>query len=121
MVKATFSTGDFAFDWVRRYLEDHHIWDQSRIFHVAACNPALRQGKSAGLGEEGRPYYAQNLDDGHPRPVYQPAPQSPDLFQWRGHWITVSTQVGSNNSGSTGDDIKSFTLRYALDKVCWRK
>ncbi|KAL5495826.1 hypothetical protein ACEPAI_1290 [Sanghuangporus weigelae] len=109
VVKASFTRGDFAFDWVKRYLEDHRIWDQSRVFQVGACNPALRDRKSAGLGEEVQSDNAQDSDDGRPHPVYQPAPQEPELFRWRGRWISVSMST-SSSAVFNKDPIQVLTL-----------
>ncbi|OCB90787.1 P-loop containing nucleoside triphosphate hydrolase protein [Sanghuangporus baumii] len=109
VVKASFTRGDFAFDWVKRYLEDHRIWDESRVFQVGACNPALRDRKSAGLGEEVQSDNAQASDDGRPHPIYQPAPQEPELFRWRGRWISVSISI-SSSSGFNKDPIQVLTL-----------
>ncbi|KAJ7731579.1 hypothetical protein DFH07DRAFT_781238 [Mycena maculata] len=58
-VKAEFSAGDFAYDWVVAYLEKHRVWNESRSFKVVARNPALRPYPSSNLGKV----------DGHPDPV----------------------------------------------------
>lgn len=61
------------------YLENAHVWDQSRSFRVVARNGALVPNAASGLGQF----------DGHPDPVYEPAPQVPELFRWRGYWISI--------------------------------
>ncbi|KAH8111598.1 hypothetical protein DFH11DRAFT_589794 [Phellopilus nigrolimitatus] len=89
IVKASFKRDDFAFDWVKLYLEDLKVWDQSRVFRVSACNPLLLGNTSGhGLGEE-------KPNDGRPKPVYQPAPSEPELFRWRDYWITVNMDLDS--------------------------
>ena len=62
-MKATFVRGDFAFDWVKRYLEDKKVWDHSRIFQVSACNPTRQIGHAAAAEKE------NELGDGRPHPV----------------------------------------------------
>ncbi len=88
--------GDFAFDWVKRYLEDKKVWDHSRIFQVSACHPARRIGH-AGVAEK-----EEELGDGRPHPVYQPAPLEPELFRWRNYWISVNMVMGSGTANSDG-------------------
>ncbi|KAL5518422.1 BAT2_1 [Sanghuangporus vaninii] len=107
IVKATFTQGDFAFDWVKRYLEDQRIWEQSRIFHVGACSPALRKRKSAGLGEKVQS--DKDFDDGHPHPVYQPTSLQPEFLRWRGYWITVYADLGTS-SGYNDDNMYMLSL-----------
>ncbi|KAJ7182315.1 P-loop containing nucleoside triphosphate hydrolase protein [Mycena crocata] len=81
VVKAEFSMGDFAYDWVVNYLEHHRVWNESRSFKVVARNAALRPYQSSSLGKI----------DGHPDPIYEPATaQSPALFRWRGYWMSIS-------------------------------
>ena len=104
-MRATFEKGDFAFDWVRRYLDDQGIWDQARIFRVAAASTALRQQKDSGLGEKAGP--GKKLDDGFPRPVYQPTSLQSEFLWWRGHWITVHADL----SKSSEDHISMLSLR----------
>jgi hypothetical protein len=80
-IRATFTSGDFAYDWVKNYLESYHIWDESHSFRVLARNPnsILKADPSPKLG----------FDDGHPDPVYEPAAHVPELFRWRGYWMSV--------------------------------
>ncbi|KAK7038512.1 p-loop containing nucleoside triphosphate hydrolase protein [Favolaschia claudopus] len=76
-----FSAGDFAYDWVVNYLENHRVWNESRSFKVVARNAATRPYPKSNLGKI----------DGHPDPLYEPASvQSPSLFRWRGVWMSVS-------------------------------
>lgn len=110
IVEASFTRNDFAFDWVKRYLEENRVWDHSRIFRVAACDPALRHSSHAGLGEDFKPDGNQDLTDGRPHPVYQPAPKEPELFQWRGHWISVSMNMDSE-PGVKNESVQVLTLR----------
>jgi hypothetical protein len=64
---------------VKNYLESYHIWDQSRSFNVVAKNTAFLPNPSSVLG----------ATDGQPDPVYEPANQAPEIFRWRGYWISV--------------------------------
>ncbi|KAJ6596281.1 P-loop containing nucleoside triphosphate hydrolase protein [Mycena vulgaris] len=81
VVKAEFAMGDFAYDWVVNYLENHRVWNESRSFKVVARNAASRPFQSSNLGKI----------DGHPDPIYEPATaQSPSLFRWRGYWMSIS-------------------------------
>ena len=112
-VKASFVQGDFAFDWVLRYLEDQNIWDKSRIFRVVARNPALRHSRGTAINNKTSINEKRKgeIDDGRAQPVYQPAPQETDFFLWRGHWITVNVDFDIQ----TDNDEKRaqvLTLRY---------
>ncbi|KAJ6614964.1 P-loop containing nucleoside triphosphate hydrolase protein [Mycena sp. CBHHK59/15] len=81
VVKAEFAMGDFAYDWVVNYLENHRVWNESRSFKVVARNAASRPYQSSNLGKI----------DGHPDPIYEPATvQSPSLFRWRGYWMSIN-------------------------------
>ncbi|KAJ7473600.1 P-loop containing nucleoside triphosphate hydrolase protein [Mycena galericulata] len=81
VVRAEFATGDFAYDWVVNYLENHRVWNESRSFKVVARNAATRPYPSSNLGEI----------DGHPDPLYEPATsQSPSFFRWRGYWMSIT-------------------------------
>jgi hypothetical protein len=121
VVKASFSRGDFAYDWVKRYLEDHHVWDQSRIFRVTACNPkriGLRVDLQTGQGSSGSyekfdlgSDFADEDGDGRPQPIYQPSPKEPELFRWRNHWITVNMNM---EMGDDGPGAQVLTLRWVL-------
>ncbi|KAJ7236677.1 hypothetical protein C8J57DRAFT_1529977 [Mycena rebaudengoi] len=55
--------GDFAYDWVVAYLENHRVWNESRSFKVVARNPMSRPSQHSTLGKS----------DGHPHPIYEPA------------------------------------------------
>ncbi|KAJ7775609.1 hypothetical protein DFH07DRAFT_721996, partial [Mycena maculata] len=72
---ANFSTGDFAYDWVLHYMENHRVWNESRSFKVVARNAASRPNRSSGVGAA----------DGQPLAFFEPAPETPSLFRWRGH------------------------------------
>ena len=117
VVKASFTRNDFAFDWVKRYLEDMQVWDHSRVFRVSACNIARRGiaiNKSVSSED-----YAEHTD-GQPHPVYQPAPREPELFRWRNHWISVNMTLA--DSGSYNDGVQVLTLRF-VESYCdttWR-
>jgi hypothetical protein len=79
-VKAEFAVGDFAYDWVVNYLENHRVWNESRSFKVVARNAASRPYPTSNLGKV----------DGHPDPVYEPATtQSPSIFRWKGYWMSI--------------------------------
>jgi hypothetical protein len=79
-VKAEFVMGDFAYDWVVNYLENHRVWNESRSFMVVARNAATRPYPKSNLGKI----------DGHPDPLYEPATsQNPSLFRWKGYWMSV--------------------------------
>ncbi|KAJ7859819.1 P-loop containing nucleoside triphosphate hydrolase protein [Mycena olivaceomarginata] len=81
VVKAEFSVGDFAYDWVVNYLENHRVWNESRSFKVVARNAASRPYPTSNLGKV----------DGHPDPVYEPATtQSPSIFRWKGYWMSIT-------------------------------
>ena len=108
-MKASFTRGDFAFDWVKRYLEDHHIWDHSRVYQVSACNPVHR-GLVSSTGSSGINLEEHTDADGHPQPVYQPAPKEPELFRWRNYWITVGMGLESG-AGYEKDAVQVLTLR----------
>jgi hypothetical protein len=88
---ASFSSGDFAYDWVKTYLESYHIWDQSRSYNVVAKNTAFVPNPSSTLG----------ATDGHPDPVYEPAHQAPEIFRWKGYWISVVRSSLSMSSTPT--------------------
>ena len=107
-MKATLTQGDFAFDWVKRYLEDRRIWDHARIFHVGACNPEFRGREGSGLGDKVES--SKKADDGHPHPVYQPTSLQPEFLWWHGHWITIHAEP-SVTSGYKDDYISMLTLR----------
>jgi hypothetical protein len=79
VVKATFHKDDFAYDWLKCYLESRHVWDESRCYSVAAKNPSEIPNNATKLGEK----------DGHPDPVFEPAPESPELFRWKGYWLSI--------------------------------
>ncbi|KAJ7277145.1 hypothetical protein C8J57DRAFT_183097, partial [Mycena rebaudengoi] len=81
VVKAEFTMGDFAYDWVVAYLENHRVWNESRSFKVVARNPMSRPFQNSTLGK----------NDGHPHPIYEPATaQRPSLFRWRGYWMSIT-------------------------------
>ncbi|KAJ7893203.1 hypothetical protein B0H13DRAFT_2037611 [Mycena leptocephala] len=76
-----FVMGDFAYDWVVNYLENHRVWNESRSFMVVARNAATRPYPKSNLGKI----------DGHPDPLYEPATsQNPSLFRWKGYWMSVT-------------------------------
>ncbi|KAJ7595072.1 P-loop containing nucleoside triphosphate hydrolase protein [Mycena floridula] len=88
MVKATFFTDDFCYDWVKAYLEHIGVWDESRSFQVSARNPALVPGSNSGS------------QDGHPEPLYE-ATQAPELFRWKGYWMSITKdQQGYIHAGA---------------------
>ncbi|KAJ7094211.1 hypothetical protein C8R44DRAFT_684782 [Mycena epipterygia] len=95
VVKAEFSTGDFAYDWILNYLEHHRVWNESRSFKVVARNAASRPNQSSSLGRI----------DGHPDPIYEPAPSTPSLFRWRGYWISVNKSVAGYAHYDTGEEV----------------
>ncbi|KAJ7479279.1 hypothetical protein FB451DRAFT_1131411 [Mycena latifolia] len=95
VVKAQFSTGDFAYDWVLNYLENHRVWNESRSFKVVARNAASRPNQSSSLGRV----------DGHPDPIYEPAPLTPSFFRWKGYWISVDKSVAGYAHYDTGEEV----------------
>ena len=106
MVKASFTRGDFAFDWVKRYLEDQKVWDNSRVFMVTACNP-LRRGippTNTAVSKND----PNELLDGLPHPIYEPAVREPELFHWKNHWISINSGL---DGGMGHDGVQVLTLR----------
>ncbi|KAJ7658653.1 P-loop containing nucleoside triphosphate hydrolase protein [Mycena polygramma] len=95
VVTAEFGTRDFAYDWVLSYLEHQHVWNESRSFKVVARNASSRPDASSALGKI----------DGHPDPIYEPAPLIPSFFQWRGYWISVNKTATGYSSYDTGDEV----------------
>ncbi|KAJ7752663.1 hypothetical protein B0H16DRAFT_1459837 [Mycena metata] len=93
-VKAEFAEGDFAYDWVVNYLENHRVWNESRTFKVVARNAATRPYPTSNLGKI----------DGHPDPLYEPATtQSPSLFRWKGYWMSIyKSSAGWSHYDSSG-------------------
>ncbi|KAJ7238904.1 hypothetical protein C8J57DRAFT_1373211 [Mycena rebaudengoi] len=92
-VKAEFVMGDFAYDWVVNYLENHRVWNESRSFMVVARNAATRPYPKSNLGKI----------DGHPDPLYEPATsQSPSLFRWKGYWMSVKGPAGWSHYDTSG-------------------
>ncbi|KAJ6559818.1 P-loop containing nucleoside triphosphate hydrolase protein [Mycena capillaripes] len=83
VVKAEFGTRDFAYDWMLNYLENHRVWNESRSFKVVARNASSRPNAASALGKS----------DGFPDPIYEPAPQMPSWFWWRGYLISVNKTV----------------------------
>ncbi|KAJ6562735.1 P-loop containing nucleoside triphosphate hydrolase protein [Mycena vulgaris] len=94
-VQAEFSTGDFAYDWVLNYLENHRVWNESRSFKVVARNALLRPNQSSSLGRA----------DGHPDPIYEPAAATPSFFRWKGYWISVTKSVAGYAHYDTGEEV----------------
>ncbi|KAJ6559814.1 P-loop containing nucleoside triphosphate hydrolase protein [Mycena capillaripes] len=82
-VKAEFGTRDFAYDWMLNYMENHRVWNESRSFKVVARNASSRPNAATALGKS----------DGFPDPIYEPAPQVPSWFWWRGYLISVNKTV----------------------------
>ncbi|KAJ7277167.1 hypothetical protein C8J57DRAFT_1061163 [Mycena rebaudengoi] len=81
-----FTMGDFAYDWVVAYLENHRVWNESRSFKVVARNPMSRPFQNSTLGK----------NDGHPHPIYEPATaQRPSLFRWRGYWMSIVSSLSA--------------------------
>ncbi|KAJ7691401.1 hypothetical protein B0H17DRAFT_1179593, partial [Mycena rosella] len=101
-VKAEFSTGDFAYDWVLNYLENHRVWNESRSFKVVARSAASRPNQPSSLGRI----------DGHPDLIYEPAPATPSLFRWKGYWISVNKSVAGYSHYDTGEESRN---RQILD------
>ncbi|KAF8178832.1 hypothetical protein K438DRAFT_1843737 [Mycena galopus ATCC 62051] len=100
VVKAEFSRGDFAYDWVMHYLENHAVWKESRSFKVTARNAATRAYPTSNLGKI----------DGHPDPLYEPdTAQSPSLFRWRGYWMTITNY----SSGYASYDSSGYGPSYS--------
>ncbi|KAJ7144501.1 hypothetical protein C8R44DRAFT_865415 [Mycena epipterygia] len=96
VVKAEFSMGDFAYDWVVTYLEHHRVWNESRSFKVVARNAISRPLQSSNLGKI----------DGHPDPIYEPATaQSPSFFRWRGYWMTINKTTAGLSHYDTSEQI----------------
>ncbi|KAJ6610641.1 hypothetical protein B0H10DRAFT_1883311 [Mycena sp. CBHHK59/15] len=95
VVKAEFTTGDFAYDWVLNYLENHRVCNESRSFKVVARNASSRPNRSLNLGQI----------DGHPDPIYEPAPEAPELFRWRGYWISVNKSAAGYSHYDTGEEV----------------
>lgn len=113
VVKASFTRGDFAFDWIKRYLEDMKVWDHARIFEVSASTPLRRVGHALLLEN------MDELDDGQPHPIYQPAPQEPEMFKWRNHWISVNLNLSTESKDTEWAEAKTetvarITLRYII-------
>ncbi|KAF7369609.1 p-loop containing nucleoside triphosphate hydrolase protein [Mycena venus] len=100
VVKAEFSTGDFAYDWVVNYLENHRVWNESRSFKVVARNAATRPYPTSNLGKI----------DGHPDPLYEPATtKSPSFFRWRGYWMSITkSSAGWSHYDSSGFGIGEY-------------
>lgn len=92
-MKASFKRNDFAFDWVKRYLEDLRVWDKSRVFRVTSGNPHVQRHTNTSL--DGQKHKC--IEDGRPSPIYQPAPNEPELFRWRNHWVTVHMVLDDEN------------------------
>ncbi|KAJ6452448.1 hypothetical protein C8R45DRAFT_1040672 [Mycena sanguinolenta] len=94
VVNAEFAMGDFAYDWIVNYLENHRVWNQSRSFKVVARNAATRPYPTSNLGKI----------DGHPDPLYEPSTMhTPSLFRWRGHWMSITkSSAGWSHYDSTG-------------------
>ncbi|KAF7340565.1 p-loop containing nucleoside triphosphate hydrolase protein [Mycena sanguinolenta] len=94
VVNAEFAVGDFAYDWVVHYLENHRVWNQSRSFKVVARNAATRPYPTSNLGKI----------DGHPDPLYEPSTMdTPSLFRWRGYWMSITkSSAGWSHYDSAG-------------------
>lgn len=107
---ASFTSGDFAYDWVKVYLESYHIWDQSHSFNVVAKNTAFVPNPSSVLGST----------DGHPDPVYEPAHQAPEVFRWHGYLISVSREKERGLSGNDTLVLRmwSYNRNVLNDFVC---
>ncbi|KAJ7508840.1 P-loop containing nucleoside triphosphate hydrolase protein [Mycena galericulata] len=95
VVKATFSTGDFAYDWVLYYMENDRVWHESRSFKVVARHPSSRPNQSSGMGGP----------DGHPLGFFEPAPLTPSLFRWKGYWFSVDKSVAGYAHYDTGEEV----------------
>jgi hypothetical protein len=114
IVEATFVRGDFAYDWVSRYLADLNTWSESRVFQVIVQNP---------LNAHASAETSRHADDvpGRPKQLYQPNPGSPVFIKWRKHWITIilgkaesyERRVMSPSLPSGSDIAQSLTLRKA--------
>ncbi|KAJ6536501.1 P-loop containing nucleoside triphosphate hydrolase protein [Mycena vulgaris] len=94
LVKAEFTTGDFAYDWVLNYMEHQRVWNKSRSFKVVARNAASRPSHGSSLG----------MADGNPDPIYEPAELTPSFFRWEGHWIMVTKTVAGYSHYDTGEE-----------------
>ncbi|KAJ7186179.1 hypothetical protein C8R46DRAFT_1208258 [Mycena filopes] len=95
VVKAEFVTRDFAYDWVLNYLEHHRVLNESRSFKVVARNASSRPNASSALGRL----------DGAPDPIYEPAPERPAFFRWKGYWISVNKSVAGYAHYDTGEEV----------------
>ncbi|KAJ7618772.1 P-loop containing nucleoside triphosphate hydrolase protein [Roridomyces roridus] len=93
VVKAEFTTGDFAYDWVLHYLENSRVWNESRSFKVVARNALSRPRHSAGVG---------SAADGHPLGYFEPAQATPSLFRWKGHWLSIDKSTAGYAHYDTG-------------------
>ncbi|KAJ7772362.1 P-loop containing nucleoside triphosphate hydrolase protein [Mycena metata] len=100
VVKAEFVTRDFAYDWVLNYLEHHRVLNESRSFKVVARNASSRPNASSALGRH----------DGAPDPIYEPAPERPAFFRWRGYWISVNKSVAGYAHYDTGEEVGGTLL-----------
>ncbi|KAJ7634405.1 P-loop containing nucleoside triphosphate hydrolase protein [Roridomyces roridus] len=110
VVRAEFASGDFAYDWVVNYLENHRVWNESRSFKVVARNATTRPYPTSNLGKV----------DGHPDPLYEPATtQSPSLFRWKGYWMTITKTTAGMSHYDTRPEIGAGYGVLVLSVLTW--
>lgn len=119
VIKASFQYGDYAFDWIKSYLDHLQIWNQSRVFRVNACSPYRLGGWYPHCHDSNTEYVSS---DGIPKPVYQPAPDEPTFFHWKGYWISVDMSIDvSSPSKSTQASSEIDGLVKVLTLSVWSR
>ncbi len=85
-VQATFVRGDFAYDWVTRYLADRNTWSGSRDLTVIV-------GDSLDAHVSCEVHTYGDEETGRPNALFVPRLELPVFVRWKGYWITVSANA----------------------------
>lgn len=92
------------------------IWTNSREYRVTAsnvekewlCGPgaASSSGNSLSIGSGKN----ETNGDGHPRPLYFPASDMPQVLRWQGHWVQIARKAGVMSFNGQTEENASLTL-----------
>ncbi|KAG8894661.1 hypothetical protein FRB99_001068, partial [Tulasnella sp. 403] len=113
-VTAHFQQGDWAYDWLNEFLAAQEIWTNSREYRVTASNIEKEWSFTPGASSSTEKSIAGPLErgipDGHPRPLYFPASEMPQVLRWRGHWIQIARKAGVITYNAAVEENASLTL-----------